>query len=45
MMQHAKDFGQAICDMCELEGNLERKRRELALRNDFNMCDVYRMLS
>lgn len=30
--------------MSEIEGALERKRRELALRSDFNMCDVYKML-
>ena len=26
-----------------MEGNLEKKRRELALRADFNLCDVYKM--
>jgi hypothetical protein len=30
--------------MCETEGTLERKRRELALRSDFNMCDIYKLL-
>lgn len=29
--------------MSEVEGTLETKRRELALRSDFNMCDVYKM--
>lgn len=26
-----------------MEGNLEKKRRELALCSDFNLCDVYKM--
>lgn len=42
--QGAKDLAQAFCDMCEIEGTLERKRRELALRSDFNMCDLYKLL-
>ena len=42
---NGKEFGKALCDMCELEGQLEQKRRELALRSDFNMCDVYKMLT
>jgi Ca2+-binding EF-hand superfamily protein len=29
--------------MCEVAGELEKKRRELAIRADFNMCDVYKM--
>lgn len=28
----AKELGQSLCDMCNLEGTLERKRRDLALR-------------
>jgi hypothetical protein len=31
--------------MCEIEGTLEKKRRELALRSDFNMADIYKMLT
>ena len=31
--------------MAEIEGQLEQKRRELALRSDFNMCDVYKMFT
>ena len=31
--------------MCDLEGQLEQKRRELALRSDFNMCDIFKMLT
>ena len=31
--------------MCEIEGTLEKKRRELALRTDFNMADVYKMMT
>ena len=41
----ARDFAQAFCDMCEVEGTLEQKRRELALRSDFNMCDAYKMFT
>lgn len=41
----ARDFAQAICDMAEIEGQLEQKRRELSLRSDFNMCDVYKMFT
>ena len=29
--------------MCEVEGDLEKKRRELAIRSDFNICDTYKM--
>jgi hypothetical protein len=29
--------------MTEIEGELEKKRRELALRSDFNLCDVFKM--
>jgi len=29
--------------MCVLEGQLEKRRRELALRADFNLCDTYKM--
>lgn len=29
--------------MTEIEGELEKKRRELVLRSDFNMCDVFKM--
>lgn len=39
----AKDFAEALADMCVLEGQLEKKRREMALRSDFNMCDAYKM--
>ena len=41
----ARDFAQALVDMTELEGGLERKRRDLALRSDFNMCDTYKMFT
>ena len=41
----ARDFAQALCDMSEIEGQLEMKRRELALRSDFNMCDTYKMFT
>lgn len=39
----AKEFAQALLDMTEIEGKLEKKRRELTLRSDFNMCDVFKM--
>lgn len=42
--QGAKDLAQAFCDICEIEGTLERNRRELALRSDFNMRDLYKLL-
>ena len=29
--------------MTEIEGEFEKKRRELVLRSDFNMCDVFKM--
>ena len=29
--------------MTDIEGELEKKRRELALRSDFNLCDVFKM--
>ena len=31
--------------MSEVEGLLEQRRRELALRSDFNMCDTYKMFT
>jgi len=31
--------------MCEVEGDLEKKRRELAIRSDFNICDAYKLMS
>ena len=30
--------------MSEIEGQLEKKRRELVLRSDFNLCDAFKML-
>ena len=30
-------------DVCALEGELEKKRRDLALRQDFNICDLYKL--
>ena len=30
-------------DMAEIEGELEDKKRQLALRSDFNLGDVFRM--
>ena len=41
----AKDLAQAMCDMSELEAKLEKMRRELALRTDFNMTDAYKMFN
>lgn len=42
-MEYAKEFAQQLCKICDLEGELEKKRRELALQPDFNMCDTYKM--
>mgnify|MGYP003840232569 CR=1 FL=1 len=39
----AKEFASALFDMTEIEGKLEKKRRDLALRSDFNLCDVFKM--
>lgn len=39
----AKEFGSALFDMTEIEGRLEKKRRSVALRSDFNLCDVFKM--
>jgi len=39
----ARDFAEALCDMCVLEGQLEKKKRDLALKTDFNLCDTYKM--
>jgi Ca2+-binding EF-hand superfamily protein len=30
-------------DICVLEGELEKKKRDLALRQDFNICDLYKL--
>lgn len=37
------ELAKALYDMCEIEGELEKKRRELVLRSDFNLCDVFKM--
>uniref|UniRef100_A0A7S3CLS2 EF-hand domain-containing protein n=1 Tax=Strombidium rassoulzadegani TaxID=1082188 RepID=A0A7S3CLS2_9SPIT len=39
----AKEVARAIFDMTEIEGLLEKKRRELVLRSDFNLCDTFKM--
>jgi Ca2+-binding EF-hand superfamily protein len=39
----SKEFARALLDMTEIEGELEKKRRELVLRSDFNLCDVFKM--
>lgn len=36
-------MARAFFDMTEIEGELEKKRRELALRSDFNLCDTFKM--
>ncbi len=36
---------QAFIDMMQIEGNLEKKRRELAMRQDFNLTDLYKMFN
>ena len=32
-----------MCDISEIEGRLEKIRKDLALRTDFNICDVYKL--
>ena len=39
----AKEFARALVDMTDIEGELEKKRRELCLRSDFNLCDIFKM--
>lgn len=39
----AKEFSRALLDMTEIEGELEKKRREVVLRSDFNLADIFRM--
>lgn len=39
----ATEFAKALFDMTEIEGALEKKRREVVLRSDFNLCDVFKM--
>ena len=39
----AKEFARALLDMTEIEGELEKKRREVVLRSDFNLADIFRM--
>ena len=39
----SKELARALLDMTEIEGELEKKRRELVLRSDFNLCDVFKM--
>ncbi len=39
----ALPFSKALLEMTEIEGELEKKRRELVLRSDFNLCDVFKM--
>lgn len=31
--------------MCETEGVLEKKRRELTIQSDFNICDSWKMFT
>ena len=38
-------LAQAFIDMMEVEGDLEKKRRELALRSDFNLTDAYKLFN
>ena len=39
----AKEFARALLDMTEVEGECEKKRRELVLQADFNLCDIFKM--
>jgi Ca2+-binding EF-hand superfamily protein len=36
-------MAKALFDMTEIEGVNEKKRRELVLRSDFNLCDCFKM--
>lgn len=40
----ARQFGTELCGMCVTEGILEKQRRDLALRQDYNIGDLYKML-
>lgn len=31
--------------MCTLEGNLEKHRKEIAMRADFNLCDCFKLFT
>jgi len=41
----AKDFAQCLKDMCSIEEKLEQRRKEVAMRTDFNIPDSYRMFT
>lgn len=36
---------QTFVDMMQVEGDLDRKRRELAMRQDFNITDCYKLFN
>ena len=36
---------QTFIDMMQVEGNLEKKKRELALRQDFNLNDAFKLFN
>lgn len=39
----AEEFGKILFDMCTLEAELEKKRWELVMSEDFNTCDTFVM--
>ena len=39
------NLAQAFVDMMEAEGILEKKRRDLALRQDFNLPDAFKLFN
>ena len=36
---------QTFVDMMQVEGDLEKKRRELGMRQDFNITDLYKLFN
>ena len=36
---------QTFVDMMQVEGDLDRRRRELAMRQDFNITDCYKLFN
>ena len=38
-------FAKILSEMMEVEGQLEKKRRELGLRSDFNLVDAFKLFN
>ena len=41
----ARDFAEALNDICMIEEKLEKARRDLALRTDFNLWDATKLFT